>query len=105
MAKSKRNTHRTVVRPEQPEPTQVIEQESGVFFESPESSTIASAYFSKDNGHMTVFFRRGPSRDNERYDYSGIPVDLWERFAAAESKGHFFSTQIRPLYAGKPEKS
>lgn len=76
-------------------------QSLGGYFESPESGTIASASFDGLGG-MVVYFKRGPRRDNQRYDYTNIPLELWEQFASAESKGKFFSTQIRPMYAGKP---
>lgn len=86
------------------EPLNIARDDKVIFesFESPESSTIASAHYDVDGGKMTIKFRRGPGRDHDRYDYTGIPADLWSQFASAESKGKFFSTQIRPLYAGKP---
>lgn len=76
-------------------------QSLGGYFESPDSGTIASASFD-GNGAMVVYFKRGPGRDHQRYDYTNIPQELWAQFATAESKGKFFSTQIRPHYAGKP---
>lgn len=68
-------------------------------FESPESSTIAGAFY--DHGIMVVLFKRGPGRDNDRYDYRDVPEVIWQEFVAAGSKGAFFTQQIRPHYQGR----
>lgn len=69
-------------------------------FESPESATIVSARYDKRTEVMTVTFKR-ENLDQRTYRYSNIPLSLWAEFAAASSKGSFFSKMIRPMYAGK----
>lgn len=69
-----------------------------LIFESPDSSSIASAEYDKDTGLMSIHFKR--ARGPERYDYAPVPFDLWARFTQAASKGVFFQSFIRPVYAG-----
>lgn len=72
-------------------------------FVSPESSTIVGAMWTAPGGDtrgaMRVVFKRAERQD--AYDYDGIPGDLFDQFIAAESKGVFFATQIRPHYLGR----
>ena len=67
-------------------------------FESPESSTIASASYDPLRLELTITFhyRQRP------YLYGGISGDLWAGFVMASSKGKYFSDMIRPLYLGRP---
>lgn len=69
-------------------------------FESPESATIVSARYDRKTEKMTVTFKR-ENLAERTYVYSNIPINLWAEFAAASSKGFFFSKMIRPMYAGK----
>lgn len=68
-------------------------------FESPDSSTIASAEYDRTTQVMSINFKR--ARGLDRYDYDRIPEELWSEFVAAESKGQFFSARIRPVYEGR----
>lgn len=72
-------------------------------FVSPESSTIVGAMWTAPGGDtrgsMRVVFKRANSQD--AYDYESIPSELFDQFSAAESKGVFFATQIRPHYLGR----
>jgi hypothetical protein len=67
-------------------------------FESPESSTIASACYDNATAVLSVQFKRAKGK-LDRYDYT-VPPELWAEFVAAESKGQFFAARIRPLYPG-----
>lgn len=67
-------------------------------FESPDSSTIAKAEYDRSDNRLSVWFKR--KSGSPRYDYRNIPLALWEAFKEAESKGIFFSQQIRPVYDG-----
>lgn len=64
-------------------------------FSSPESSNISGATYDSESQMLTIDFSSGRS-----YQYTGVPLALWEDFAAAVSKGHYFNHQIRPLYSG-----
>lgn len=44
---------------------------------------------------LTVVFNSGA-----RYEYPGVPRDLWERFKEAESVGRFFVQEIKPAFQG-----
>lgn len=91
--KKKRST-----RPTQQEST-FLAADVPLSFESPESSTILSAMFDPDAKRMLIAFKRDTSLP-AIYAYSNIPSDLWAQFAQAASKGQFFSTRIRPYFAG-----
>lgn len=67
-------------------------------FTSPDSSTIVAATYDPDAELMKVHFRR--KGGVVLYHYKKVPFDLWERFAAADSKGAFFNREIRPIYDG-----
>ncbi len=54
------------------------------------SSNIDSTGYDPASETLAVQFRRG-----HVYHHSGVPPDLVERFAAAESKGRFYSEHIR----------
>lgn len=68
-------------------------------FESPESSTIAAAEYNRETQTLSVMFKR-KGNTQDRYDYPNVPEELWGRFVAAESKGQFFGSYIRPVYDG-----
>lgn len=68
-------------------------------FESPESSLIARAEYDVTTCIAVVDIKAGPSRVVQ-YTYS-FPPDVWEEWEQAESKGSYFSTVIRPMYAGR----
>jgi hypothetical protein len=84
-------------RPMKAHDTAPVETKVPDSFESPESSTIAGASY--QDGTLSVMFKRGAGA-RERYDYSGIPAELWAEFVMADSKGQFFGARIRPLYRG-----
>lgn len=67
-------------------------------FESPESSSIASAHYDPETETLSVHFKRG--KTIARYDYPKVPAGVWAEFAQADSKGTFFGARIRPLYEG-----
>lgn len=68
-------------------------------FDSPESSTIASAFYDAMTRVLSVQFKRAKGK-LDRYDYADVPGELWAEFLSAESKGQFFAARIRPLYTG-----
>lgn len=66
-----------------------------LMFDSPESSTITSGSYNPVSETMTIHFGTGKT-----YDYANFPLKLWKEFAAAKSKGTYFSLVIRSMYAG-----
>ena len=79
----------------------MTEQEIPTFFDSPESSTIVSAHYDPDQRVLTVEFKRKPKEKTaERYIFGGVSPELWAEFLSSVSKGHFFSTRIRPNFSG-----
>ncbi len=71
-------------------------------FESPESSTIQGASYDAESLRMVIDFVDKDSATGARmYVYGNIDADLWRDFYQARSKGQFFSTRIRPMYAGR----
>lgn len=72
-------------------------------FQSPESSNIAGAmYYESDKTMYITFSGHGFEGRPRDYVYSGVPFDLWVRFKGSESKGKFFSSEIRPKFTGIP---
>lgn len=73
-------------------------------FDSPESSTILGARYDEENKALTIRFKRSKNeRTSSIYLYQGVTLDLWVEFCRAESKGHFFATQIRPNFKGEAQ--
>lgn len=70
-------------------------------FESPESSTIASATYDPDTETMKLWFKR-EGQDNDCYTFN-IPGKVWIDFEQAKSKGAHFARFIRPLYSGRKQ--
>lgn len=70
-------------------------------FESPESSSIARATYDESAKMLLVGIKKGPNLTQE-YVYSGVEPHQWAEFVTAKSKGQYFNTRIRPLFAGKP---
>lgn len=68
-------------------------------FQSPESSSIDGAEYNESSQTLRVLFRKGPP-----YTYSGVPRAVWAGFVTATSKGAYFTSTIRPLYAGVREE-
>lgn len=58
------------------------------------SSAIARAGYDPDREVMTITFNSGKS-----YAYQGISPQTFGRYCAADSKGGFFSRNIRDKYA------
>lgn len=67
-------------------------------FDSPDSSTIAGAEYHPESRELRITFKR--KGFTVGYLYAGFPLDMWEQFDAATSKGAFFGRHIRPLYSG-----
>lgn len=70
-------------------------------FDSPESSLIQEATYDPDTRIARVRLR--PDRKHttgKTYDYD-LPAKVWTEWTLAPSKGTFFSTRIRPMYAGR----
>lgn len=65
------------------------------FFDSPDSKSILRADYYPGEEKMVVHFRGGSV-----YAYANIPSALWVEFYQAASKGKFFATSIRPMFAG-----
>ena len=57
------------------------------------SSVIADFDYDTERAQLTVTFVSGRS-----YRYFLVPVDCVDRFANAQSKGHFFNKYIRDKY-------
>lgn len=65
-------------------------------FDSPDSSTVIGATYDKETRKMRVNFRHGTD-----YFFDDIEPDLWRDYVMAHSKGSFFSSRIRPFFAGR----
>ena len=77
-----------------------LDQAAGLYsFESPESALVARASYDADAQVLTVTVHT--VKGERAYTYSGPTLNLWREFEAAESKGRFFSANIRPLYLGR----
>ena len=59
-----------------------------------ESSSIASAGYNRRSKLLEIEFRSGAI-----YRYRDVPKKVFTAFSASESKGHFFSAEIRGKYA------
>jgi hypothetical protein len=57
------------------------------------SSTIQAIGYDAERSALRVQFVSGGT-----YEYAGVPADLFERFAASESKGRFFHQEIKPKF-------
>lgn len=47
-------------------------------------------------GTLTVTFKSG-----HIWEYSGVPVEVWDEFRKAESVGSYFHKNIKGQYSGK----
>lgn len=61
------------------------------------SSVIAGAWYEPEARRLVIRFANG-----RRYAYAGVPPDVAEGFARAESKGSFFNAAIRDSFAATP---
>ena len=59
-----------------------------------ESSVIESVGYDEENNTLAVQFLT-----KKVYFYLGIPTIIWEKFVDAESKGSFFSKEIKGQYS------
>lgn len=63
------------------------------------SSTIKAIGYREETesikARLTVIFNSGG-----RYNYDGVPQDLWERLKDAESVGRFFAREIKSRFEG-----
>jgi hypothetical protein len=94
--KPKRTSSREVRASAQQTAIDVQEVEIPYYVVTPESSTIIDAAYSPDTETLVVKFRHNDSI----YAYGKFPQALWLEFVAAESKGKFFTTHIRPIFTG-----
>ena len=58
--------------------------------EFPGSSVLASAAFDEATNRLTVTFKSGRS-----YEFFDIPMDVWFGLKEAESKGRYFTQNIK----------
>lgn len=58
-----------------------------------ESTVLANAAYNVTDSTLQLEFRSGAV-----YIYSNVPAAVYEALLAAESKGSFFSRQIRPVF-------
>ena len=58
-----------------------------------DSSAIARIGYDPKAGEAYVEFH-----DSNVYAYGGVPLDVFEEFTEAESKGTFLNTAIKPRY-------
>jgi len=68
-------------------------------FKPIESSIIQDMKYSYGSKELYVQLRY-PS-DRPWYAYSNVPLEVYERFEQAESKGIFFNTEIKPNYQSR----
>lgn len=57
------------------------------------SSVLSGASYDQATGILTVSFKSGRS-----YDFYNVPVDVWNGFREAESKGRYFTRNIKGKY-------
>ena len=70
-----------------------------VEFTEIESSTIARCGRDADTGLVVIEFK--PSKKGglgTRYEYEGIPEDVYQQLVTAESVGRFFAANIKGIY-------
>jgi hypothetical protein len=66
----------------------------GAAFSVPlESTVLANATYNVVDSTLQLEFRSGAV-----YLYSNVPAAIYEALLAADSKGSFFSRQIRPVF-------
>lgn len=46
---------------------------------------------------LAIQFKSRPPRIGSIYYYANVPATMFERFQAAESKGRFFGSEIKPF--------
>ena len=64
--------------------------------EFPDSSVLASAVFDEATNRLTVVFKSGRS-----YDFFDIPTDVWTGLKKADSKGRYFTQNIKGKFKPK----
>lgn len=66
------------------------------------SKVLSSIGYNSETKELEVEFLTRKSEDNRRvYRYAGVPAEIYEKLMAAESKGSFFLTYVRPNYECK----
>lgn len=68
-------------------------------FESPESSLVIRGAYDPRTQTLTAEFISGRT-----YSYADVSPELWTEMLAAESKGRFFNSRIRPVILGHEVK-
>jgi len=58
------------------------------------SSMIEAIWYSEDAERLSVRFKSG-----KEYDYLDVPVELYQEFLSAPSKGKFFNKHVKGQYA------
>lgn len=66
---------------------------SGVTLHPVDSSMMSHIGYDPASTTLTVLFHSG-----KRYDYAGVPPEVYERFLAASSQGSFFRNEIDGCY-------
>jgi len=62
-----------------------------------DSSNLNSIRYSEEEEVLEIEFKRGGT-----YQYKDVPMNIFEEFCNAESKGKFFTTKIKPIYKYRP---
>lgn len=57
------------------------------------SSVIAALHYDGNDRRLTVTFVSG-----RRYDYLGVPTEIYRGLLSASSKGRYFNEKIRDRY-------
>lgn len=64
-------------------------------FTSPESSWIEGATYTSEDGKTGSMVIETDKKD---YEFVGVPIEVWEKFKSASSKGTFYHKNIRDRY-------
>jgi hypothetical protein len=66
---------------------------------TPESTWISSATFSSCDGSRGYFLLRVK---NKKYLYYNVPIETWEEFKKADSKGAYYNANIKGRFKNTP---
>lgn len=67
---------------------------SGVILYPVESSVMSHIGYDPASKTLTILFD-----GSKRYEYAGVEQEVFDRFMAADSKGHFFNENIDGHYS------
>ena len=57
------------------------------------SSMLGNIMYNIDTTRLTVVFK-----NNQEYFYDNVPIEVWKQFNEAESKGKFYTQNIKGKY-------